>query len=53
MGIEKNERLQSFSRKGPESVVYAKEVFLQKKIQKKENVFVDFTTNSLRQGRGM
>ena len=36
-----------FSRKELESVVFVKEEFLHKKIQKKEDVFVDLTTNSL------
>ena len=46
--IKKNEMLQSFfSRKGLESVVFVKEEFLHKKIQKREGIFGDLTTNSL------
>ena len=37
-----------FSRKELESVVFVKEEFLHKKIQKKEDVSVDLTANSLR-----
>ena len=37
-----------FSRKEKESVVFVKEEFPQKNIQKKRHVFGDLTTNSLR-----
>ena len=45
--IKNNEMLQSLLVERKYKTVLVKEEFLQKKIQKKEDVFVDFTTNSL------
>ena len=45
--IKNNEMLQSLLVERKYKIVLVKEEFLQKKIQKKEDVFVDFTTNSL------
>ena len=37
-----------FTRKEPESVVFVKEEFLHKTIQKKEDVFLDLTENFMK-----
>ena len=51
--IKNNEMFQSLSSKEePESVVFVQEVFLYKKIQEKEDVFVDLITNFLKSEDG-